>query len=105
LQSVKSNYGKPAEPMVLARRDDGSLELFDVAAKDHQQNDLLKEIEGCNLSKTQFKELYGGVKKKFGLAEKALMKRLEQLNQEGFITIPNRGAMTVTESGKKLTNS
>jgi len=105
LQSVKSNYGKPAEPMVLARRDDGSLELFDVVAKDHQQNDLLKEIEGCNLSKTQFKELYGGVKKKFGLAEKELLKRLEQLKQEGFITIPNRGAMTVTESGKKLTNS
>lgn len=105
LQSVKSNYGKPAEPMILARRDDGSLEPFDVIAKDHQQNDLLKEIEVCNLSKTQFKEFYGGVKKKFGLAEKALLEKLEQLNREGLITIPNRGVMTVTESGKNLTNS
>jgi RecA-family ATPase len=105
LQSVKSNYGKPAEPMVLARRDDGSLELFDVIAEDHQQNDLIKEIEVCKLSKTQFKALYGGVKKKFGLAEKALLEKLEQLNREGLITIPNRGVMTVTESGKKLTNS
>lgn len=104
LQSVKSNYGKPAEPIVLARRDDGSLELFDVVAQDHQQNDLLKEIEVCNLSKTQFKERFGGVKKKFGLAEKALLERLEQLNQEGLITTPNRGVMTVTESGKRLTN-
>jgi RecA-family ATPase len=104
LQSVKSNYGKPAEPMILARRDDGSLELFDVIAENHQQNDLLKEIEVCNLSKTQFKEFYGGVKNKFGLAEKALLEKLEQLNREGFITIPNRGVMTVTESGKKLTN-
>ncbi|MBT8521125.1 AAA family ATPase [Polynucleobacter paneuropaeus] len=104
LQSVKSNYGKPAEPMILARRDDGSLELFDVIAEDHQQNDLLKEIEACKLSKTRFKEFYGGVKKKFGLAEKALLEKLEQLNREGFITIPTRGVMTVTESGKKLTN-
>lgn len=105
LQSVKSNYGKPVDPMVLARRDDGSLELFDVIAEDHQQNDLLKEIAVCNLSKTQFKEIYGGVKKKFGLAEKALLVKLEQLSREGFITIPSRGVMTVTESGKKLANS
>jgi RecA-family ATPase len=104
LQSVKSNYGKPAEPMVLARRDDGSLELFDVIAEDHQKNDLIKEIEVCKLSKTQFKELFGGVKKKFGLAEKALLEKLEQLNREGLVTIPNRGVMTVTESGKKLAN-
>ena len=105
LQSVKSNYGKPAEPMILARRDDGSLELFDVIAEDHQQNELLKEIEVCKLSKTQFKELFGGIKKKFGLAEKALLEKLEQLNREGLIAIPNRGVMTVTESGKKLTDS
>jgi predicted transcriptional regulator len=91
--------------MILARRDDGCLELFDVIAEDHQQNDLIKEIEVCNLSKTQFKAFFGGVKKKFGLAEKALLEKLEQLNREGFITIPNRGVMTVTESGKKLTNS
>jgi RecA-family ATPase len=104
LQSVKSNYGKPAEPMILARRNDGSLELFDVVAKDHQQNELLKEIEVCKLSKTRFKELYGGVTKKFGLAEKALLEKLEQLNREGLIKIPSRGVMTVTESGKKLTN-
>lgn len=104
VQSVKSNYGKPAEPMILARRDDGSLELFDVIAEDHQQNDLLKEIEVCKLSKTQFKAFFGGVNKKFGLSEKALLEKLEQLNREGLITIPNRAAMTVTESGKKLTN-
>lgn len=104
IQSVKSNYGKPAEPMILARRDDGSLELFDVIAEDHQQNDLLKEIEVCKLSKTQFKELFGGVNKKFGLSEKALLEKLEQLNREGLITIPNRAAMTVTKSGKNLTN-
>jgi RecA-family ATPase len=105
LQSVKSNYGKPVQPIVLARRDDGSLEPFEVAAKDHQKTDLLKEITTCKLSKTQFKELFGGVKKKFGLAEKVLLEKLEQLNREGFITIPNRGPMTVTESGKKLINS
>jgi predicted transcriptional regulator len=90
--------------MILARRNDGSLELFDVVAKDHQQNELLKEIEVCKLSKTRFKELYGGVTKKFGLAEKALLEKLEQLNREGLIKIPSRGVMTVTESGKKLTN-
>lgn len=105
LQSVKSNYGKPIEPILLARQDNGSLELFDVIAKDNQQSNLLKEIEVRALTKTQFKELYGGIKKKFGLAEKVLLEKLELLNREGLIAIPNRGAMTVTETGKKLANS
>jgi hypothetical protein len=102
VQAVKSNYGKPAETMYLERRDDGSLQLFDLMASDGQQTALLKEIQTCNLSKTQFKELYGGVNKKFGLGEKALLQKLELLNRDGLIETPSRNAMTVTEAGKKL---
>ncbi len=102
LQSVKSNYGKAADPMLLARRDDGSLELFDVLPQDFEQKSLLSEIDSCSLSKTKFKETYGGAKGKFNLSEKALVKKLEDLAKAGLITIPERSPMKVTEVGKAM---
>lgn len=104
LQSVKSNYGRPTAPLTLARRTDGSLEAFDLVPGDGQQKAILQQIAQENLSKTQFKELFGGVKCKFGLAEKALAEKLEALNAAGLINIPNRSPMTLTEKGQKLIN-
>jgi hypothetical protein len=101
LQSVKSNYGKPIDLMLLARRDDGSLESFDITGKDYQQESILQEINNCNLSKTQFKQRYGGINKVFGLAEKALAAKIEEYAQEGLITTPNRSPMQLTAAGKK----
>jgi DNA-binding HxlR family transcriptional regulator len=71
---------------------------------DGQQKAILQQIAQENLSKTQFKELFGGVKCKFGLAEKALAEKLEALNAAGLINIPNRSPMTLTEKGQKLIN-
>jgi len=105
LQSVKSNYGRPVAPLVLARRNDGSLEAFDLIPGDGQQKAILLQIQQEKLSKTQFKELFGGVKSKFGLAEKALAEKLEALNRAGLISIPKRSPMTVTEKGQKIINS
>jgi RecA-family ATPase len=105
LQSVKSNYGKPIPPLILARRNDGTLEVFDLIPGDSQQKAILIQIQQDKLSKTQFKELFGGVKSKFGLAEKALAEKLEALNAAGLINIPKRNPMTITETGRKLINS
>lgn len=105
LQSVKSNYGRPIAPLMLARRNDGALEAFDLIPGDGQQKAILIQVQQEKLSKTQFKELFGGVKCKFGLAEKALAEKLEDLNAAGLINIPKRSPMTVTEKGQKLINS
>jgi len=99
LQPVKSNYGKLTEPMILSRRDDGSLEMSDLLLVDNNKNLLLKEIVNVKLTKTQFKERFGGVHKKFGLAEKVLVEKLEQYSKEGLLNIPVRGAMVLTEAG------
>jgi hypothetical protein len=85
--------------MILSRRDDGSLEISDLLLVDNNQNLLLKEIANVKLTKTQFKERFGGVHKKFGLAEKALVEKLEQYSKEGLLNIPVRGVMLLTESG------
>lgn len=101
LQSVKSNYGKPIDLMLLARRDDGSLESFDITGKDYQQESILQEINNCNLSKTQFKQRYGGIDKVFGLAEKALATKIEEYVQAGLVITPSRSPMQLTAAGKK----
>lgn len=102
LQSVKSNYGKPIDPLVLARRDDGSLEIFNAVAGDHLRRALLQEIKLSKLSKTKFKETYGDAKGKFGLSEKAMVRKLEEFEIAKLIKIPSRGAMELTEAGENI---
>ena len=102
LNSVKSNYGKPIEPLTLAKKMDGSLELFTMQAGQHQKLAILQEIKVSKLSKTQFKQTYGGVTRKFGLAEKTLLDKLTEYEKEGLITIPSRGVMTLSKAGENL---
>lgn len=105
LQSVKSNYGKPIESIVLSRRDDGSLELFSMVPGDHQKKAILQEIKICGLSKTQFKDVYGGTKGKFSLAEKALLTKLKEYEDARLIKAPDRNPMILTEFGQKILDS
>lgn len=102
LQSVKSNYGRPIEPMLLARCDDGTLELFNAVAGDHLRRVILQEIKISRLTKSKFKESYGDAKGKFNLSEKALVKKLEELELAKLVTIPSRGVMKLTELGESL---
>jgi hypothetical protein len=102
LQSVKSNYGRPIEPMLLARCDDGTLELFNAVAGDHLRRVILQEIKISRLTKSKFKENYGDAKGKFNLSEKALVKKLEELELAKLVTIPSRGVMELTELGESL---
>lgn len=104
LQSVKANYGKPIEPLLIARRDNGSLELFHATAGDHLRRALLQEIMMSRLSKTKFKETYGDAKGKFGLSEKAILRKLDEFELTKLIKIPNRGEMELTSMGKSLLN-
>jgi len=102
LQSVKSNYGRPIEPMLLARCDDGTLELFNAVAGDHLRRVILQEIKISRLTKSKFKESYGDAKGKFNLSEKALVKKLEELELAKLVIIPSRGVMELTELGESL---
>lgn len=104
LQTVKSNYGKPIDPLYLLRRDDGSLELQSMLPSDHQNKAILQEIKMSKLSKNQFKETYGDAKGKFGLSEKALIRKLEELKESGFLTIGERKPMALSVLGEELLN-
>jgi hypothetical protein len=102
LQSVKSNYGKPIDPIYLSRRDDGSLELQTVLPTDHQNKAILQEIKMSGLSKNQFKVQYGDAQGKFSLSEKALARKLEELESLGFLSISERKPMQITALGEEL---
>jgi DNA-binding HxlR family transcriptional regulator len=88
--------------MLLARCDDGTLELFNAVAGDHLRRVILQEIKISQLTKSKFKENYGDAKGKFNLSEKALVKKLEELELAKLVTIPSRGVMELTELGESL---
>ena len=105
LSTVKTNYGTPIDPLVLSKRSDGSLELFNIPAGEHQKLAILQEIKISKLTKTQFKEAYGDVNGKFGLSEKSLVKKLDEYEHEKLIEIPNRLPMKLTQLGESLITS
>jgi hypothetical protein len=102
LSTVKTNYGSPIDPLVLSKRIDGSLELFNIPAGEHQKLAILQEIKISKLTKTQFKETYGDVNGKFGLSEKSLVKKLDDFEREKLIEITSRSPMQLTKLGDAL---
>ena len=104
LNCVKTNYGKAPDPLILKRKDDGSLEPFGMQAGDYLRHALLQEISIAGLSKSQFKETYGGVDGKFGLSEKALVRKIDEYVADGLVTIPVRSPMTLTNKGQETLN-
>jgi hypothetical protein len=102
LNCTKSNYGKPIEPLTLLKTDDGALETFTMQAGDHLKRTLLQEIQRVSLTKSQFRDRYAGITKQFGLSEKAIAKKLEDLASDGLVTIPIRAAMKLTKTGVAL---
>jgi hypothetical protein len=102
LQTVKTNYGRPIEPITLSRKEDGSLQLFSMVPGDHQMKAILQEVELAKLTKSQFKDAYGGVDKKFSLSQKALIAKLEEFSRDKLIDIPPRDVMTLTVHGKNM---
>lgn len=102
LNSVKSNYGKPIDEVTLSKRLDGTLELWTMQGGDHQKLSILQEIKISQLSKTQFKQVYGSATGKFGLSEKALLKKLDAYANDGLISISSRAAMQLTKLGENL---
>lgn len=104
LSTVKTNYGSPIDPLTLSKRLDGSLELFTMQAGEHQKLAILQEIKISNLTKTQFKETYGDVNGKFGLSEKALVRKLDDYERDKLIEIATRSPMKLTKLGESLIN-
>lgn len=104
LNCVKTNYGKAPDPLILKRKDDGSLEPFGMQAGDYLRQALLQEISIAGLSKSQFKQTYGGVDGKFGLSEKALVRKIDEYVADGLLTVPSRLPITLTQKGQETLN-
>ena len=73
-------------------------------AGDYLRQALLQEISIAGLSKSQFKATYGGVDGKFGLSEKALVRKIDEYVADGLVTIPVRSPMTLTNKGQETLN-
>jgi RecA-family ATPase len=102
LQTVKTNYGRPIDPITLSRKEDGSLQIFSMVPGDHQKKAILQEIELAKLTKSQFRDTYGGVDKKFSLSQKALTTKLEEFERARLIVIPPREVMRLTVLSKTI---
>ena len=99
LRSIKSNYGRPAEPLTLQRNQDGTLSLFTQNPEDTRKKSLLRAIQAAGLTKTQFRDRHAGIKSTLGLSEKALVASIRDLVAEGLLKAPERGVMTLTQEG------
>jgi hypothetical protein len=100
LRAIKSNYGKPIDPVVLKRCQDGTLAIFHQNPEDARKNNLLRAIQAAALTKTQFRDRYAGVHGSLGISEKALVRQINDLKVEGLILVPDRGVMTLTKAGE-----
>ena len=99
LSIVKSNYGKKIPPITVEKTDDGSFIPFKQERGDYRKIEVLKKIQEKPMTKTEFRDKFGGVKKYFALSEKALVSLLDEMEEVGLIKIPSRGNIEITESG------
>ena len=102
LRSVKSNYGRAAEPITLRRNLNGTLTGFHQNPSDSREHRLLTAIGSAQMSKTQFRSRYAGVSGPFGLAEKPLMAAIESLVKKGLVYAPDRAVMTLSKEGLEM---
>jgi hypothetical protein len=102
LSCVKTNYGKPIDPIIIERLENGTLALASKLPSDIQNSLILSEIHRSPMSKSAFKEKFGGTKNKFGISEKILLVKLTELESKGYLEIPARGDMSLTKSGVAL---
>jgi hypothetical protein len=100
LRCVKSNYGKAPEPIFLRRNGDGTLSKFDENPGDARNRNLLRMIHEAGLTKSQFRDRFGGVKTALGLSQKALVREVESLVSAGVVETPDRGVMQLTKAGR-----
>ena len=105
LRATKSNYGKPIDPVVLKRCQDGILAIVHQNPEDARKNNLLRAIQAAALTKTQFRDRYAGVNGPLGVSEKALVRQINDLKVEGLILVPDRGVMTLTKAGESRLGS
>ena len=102
LTCVKTNYGKRIEPLLLERRENGTLALASRLPESLQLIFILREIQIKPMSKSAFKEKYGGSEKKFGISEKVLLKKIGELQEKGLLNVPSRSSMMVTRNGEEF---
>jgi len=105
LTCVKSNYGKRPDPLTLLQQPDGTLAPSTHSSEDMRHRLVLKELQGANLTKQQFKSTFGGKDGKLGMSDREIRAVLTELESRGLIEVKERQPIKVTDSGERLLNA
>jgi Mn-dependent DtxR family transcriptional regulator len=105
LSCVKSNYGKRPDPITLLQQPDGTLAPSTHSSQDMRHRTVLKELQGANLTKQQFKSNFGGKDKKLGMSDREIREMLTDLETRGLIEVKERRPIKVTDAGERLLNA
>ena len=105
LTVIKTNYTKKLDPIYLKVEEQGILKPVTNLVGMHLDFMILEEIKDSPTSKSNFKTLHSGKDGRYGLAEKELVKKLEELESRRLIKIPHHKNMKITDKGKEFISS
>ena len=99
LHSVKTNYTNFIEPLYLHVEDEGVLVASHKPIGVHLNNQILRRISEVSMTKSAFKLKYGQKDNVFGLSERPLVTKIDELKELGLIKLPNNKPMILTGKG------
>ena len=103
LKWVKGNYTQEFSPIVLKKGEEGVLTPTTESTFEHLTPMMLLHIyEDAKLTKTGFRDLYGGKDKKFGLPQREVTRQLETMEGNGLLVIRNNQPMELTKKGEQI---
>ena len=99
LHLVKTNYTNFIDPLYLHVEDEGVLVPSNKPIGNHLNNQVLQKISEVSMTKSAFKLKYGQKDNVFGLSERPLVTKIDELKELGLIKLPNNKPMTLTDKG------
>jgi hypothetical protein len=103
LHWAKGNYtAKFHKPIYLKKLEHGVLIPEDKAQGEYLIPRILQKIIDYPMTKSKFRDNYSGRHNEFGLAQKRLTEKLDELHEQKLIIIQDYGDMLVTSKGKAV---
>ena len=99
LHLVKTNYTNFIDPLYLHVEDEGVLVPSNKPIGDHLNNQVLQKIREVTMTKSAFKLKYSGKDNVFGLSERPLVTKIDELKELDLIEIPKNKTMKLTTKG------
>jgi RecA-family ATPase len=100
LDVTKTNYTPMLDPIYLRIHEEGVLKPADNVGE-HTTLAIIKELEHGSYTKSAFKEEHSGAKGKYGLAEKEMVKKINEMKKQGLIEETPYQPLQVTEKGRE----